>query len=78
MADVIFEVSSTHPVSIEVFDGEPGTRRQLGNGWYFWDETWSDPIGPYPSREEVDRACHEYAAELEAEREDLSSPLGAL
>lgn len=22
-------------------------------GWYFWDETWSTPFGPYETREET-------------------------
>lgn len=23
-------------------------------GWWFWDETWADRRGPYPTRKEVE------------------------
>ena len=31
--------------------------------WYFWDETWTDRLGPYETREEAAEACKEYDAE---------------
>jgi ABC-type ATPase with predicted acetyltransferase domain len=28
--------------------------------WFFWDETWSDPYGPYASRKEAVEALRKY------------------
>ena len=36
-------------------------------GWYFWDETWSNPVGPFSSQEEVRQALEDYARELYAQ-----------
>ncbi len=32
-------------------------------GWYFWDETWSNRHGPYPTKEEADAALKKYCEE---------------
>jgi hypothetical protein len=32
--------------------------------WYFWDETWSDALGPYQSEFAARMACKEYAENL--------------
>lgn len=36
-------------------------------GWYFWDETWANKIGPYESYEEANAALHAYIKELNYE-----------
>lgn len=28
--------------------------------WYFWNETWADEYGPYPTRIEAVKALKEY------------------
>ena len=33
-------------------------------GWYHYDETWSDAYGPYESKEEAVKALVEYAKSL--------------
>ena len=33
--------------------------------WYFWDETWSDRIGPYDSEQEANKKIRDYAHFLE-------------
>lgn len=35
-----------------------------GPGWYFWDETWSQAHGPFPSENDAHFACNEYAKTL--------------
>lgn len=32
--------------------------------WWFWDETWTDAYGPYPSKAEAEAACAKYAREV--------------
>lgn len=39
-----------------------GTRQPAG--WYFWDETWSDAIGPFDTEEDCRTDLKEYAEEL--------------
>lgn len=34
---------------------------QDGNEWFFWDETWTQFLGPFTSEEEAERASQEYA-----------------
>ncbi len=36
------------------------------NGWYYWDETWSNPTGPFPSYTEALANLLEYCEELNA------------
>lgn len=36
-----------------------------GNKWYFWDETWTQFLGPYDSESEADEAAKEYASYLD-------------
>ena len=31
-----------------------------GDGWYFWDETYSQPIGPFPDKWEADKTATWY------------------
>ncbi len=31
-----------------------------GEGWFFWDETWTDMIGPYSSETEASARLEEY------------------
>lgn len=33
-------------------------------GWWFWDETWADRHGPYPSEGEARTALKDYARQL--------------
>jgi len=35
-----------------------------GPGWYFWDETQSDCVGPYPSRRKAEEATERYGRYL--------------
>jgi hypothetical protein len=35
-----------------------------GDTWYFWDETWGDACGPYPTEAQARAACTGYAAQL--------------
>ena len=32
--------------------------------WWFWDEIWTDRIGPYDTKEEAIAACKRYAKEV--------------
>ena len=48
-----------HAESSFVHEGE-----KMESGWYFWNETWSDPHGPFDSEEEAVRVLRNYAAEL--------------
>ena len=34
---------------------DPVYQDQIDGKWYFWDETWSDPLGPFKSEEEARR-----------------------
>ena len=33
-------------------------------GWYFWDETGADCVGPYESRKDAEKALQDYAEYL--------------
>jgi len=33
-------------------------------GWYFWDETWTNAVGPYYTKTECDKAYEEYCEQL--------------
>lgn len=35
-----------------------------GSTWYFWDETWTDACGPYPTEADARVAVHNYAKTL--------------
>jgi len=35
----------------------------LLGGWYFWDETWSQRYGPYPTRSKVAFELAKYGVE---------------
>lgn len=35
-----------------------------GSGWWFWDETWANRIGPYASRKKTETAMRDYLAWL--------------
>lgn len=37
----------------------------LDNGWYFWDETWSNKHGPYETEEQARARLKEYLVWLE-------------
>jgi hypothetical protein len=37
------------------------TVHQHDNYWWFWDETWSTRLGPYPSHEEAEMALSRHA-----------------
>jgi hypothetical protein len=32
--------------------------------WFFWDETWSNELGPYNTQAEAEEACIQYAKSL--------------
>ena len=34
-------------------------------GWWFWDETWADRLGPFDTEEEARVALDKYAHSLE-------------
>jgi hypothetical protein len=36
-------------------------------GWYFWDETWADRIGPYETEEEAREKLAKYCIQLDLE-----------
>lgn len=36
-----------------------------GPGWYFIDEAWQYQYGPYELREDANKACKEYAKNLQ-------------
>jgi len=38
--------------------------RDQPSGWYFWDETWADRVGPYASRSECEAALASYTEVL--------------
>jgi hypothetical protein len=40
---------------------------QLNDGWYFYDETWSDVVGPYPTKEVARKMLDRYVARLEGQ-----------
>lgn len=42
----------------------PSPVHKEGNYWWFWDETWSNKHGPFPSKEIASKACIEYARSL--------------
>jgi hypothetical protein len=37
--------------------------QQEPDGWYFWDEVWSDRYGPYPTRNKAIFEQSKYCAE---------------
>jgi hypothetical protein len=37
---------------------------QENGQWYFWDETWAESIGPYPTEQECREALVGYVAYL--------------
>ena len=43
------------------------------NGWYFWDETWADKFGPYPT-EELARETLAHYMEILKSQEQESKP----
>lgn len=59
---------STDPVHVvleaEEEEGYGGEKVITLPGWYFWDETWANRHGPFPTREEAQEACNRYAASL--------------
>jgi hypothetical protein len=44
-------------------------------GWYFWDETWADRIGPFQSRDIAERALKDYSDFLTTGSIPEDSPL---
>ena len=46
--------------------------------WFFYDETWTDRHGPFPTREKASEACSRYAKTLDNYRgvEDEDEALG--
>lgn len=43
----------------------PETIHQDEAGWWFWDETWADRHGPYPTREAAEQELEGYLHWLE-------------
>lgn len=43
----------------------PHPVHRYGSVWYFWNETWSDVIGPYDTEEEANTAFNDYCAQLD-------------
>ena len=39
---------------------DPIHQNEEDGKWYFYDETWSDVLGPYETREEADKNLTEY------------------
>lgn len=35
------------------------------NAWWFWDETWSNDHGPFPTRYEAEQALKKYCEYLD-------------
>ena len=65
--DPIFEVANPklyegigNPLN-HIEDEFENMRNNLEDGWYFWDETWSDHHGPYSTediaREHLNKYC---------------------
>lgn len=42
----------------------PKVIHEEGGKWYFWDETWADRCGPYESREQCQKALHDYCIQV--------------
>tara|TARA_B100001964_G_scaffold61840_1_gene70446 strand:+ start:99 stop:341 length:243 start_codon:yes stop_codon:yes gene_type:complete len=36
-------------------------------GWFFWDETWANRIGPFQTEEEATKKCRSYLGWLDAQ-----------
>ena len=53
----------------------PGSIHQDADGWWFWDETWSDRHGPFlteqVAHEKFDAYCAELNGELYLTREEF-------
>jgi hypothetical protein len=43
---------------------EPEVVYEHEGKWYFWDEIYSDSLGPYKTKEEAEAACRRYAEQL--------------
>lgn len=39
---------------------DPVFKDEKDGKWYFWNETWSDPLGPYDTKEEAHREFRRY------------------
>lgn len=47
---------------------DPVYRSPIDGRWYFWDETWSDPLGPFKTESEARERLREYGKVLLSER----------
>jgi len=47
--------------AIDAAHMSPTHLNEEDGGWYFWDETWADRLGPYPTKQHADDACSFYA-----------------
>lgn len=45
-------------------------------GWYFWDETWANRIGPFPDEATANLECEKYARWLDGDDRDTLENLG--
>ncbi len=70
ISDPIFEV--TNPKLYEgvgnplnhIEDEFKNVYSNLEDGWYFWDETWTDAHGPYDAEDIAREHLNEYCKEL--------------
>lgn len=46
-------------------DPYPDEHDWRGPGWYFWDETWADRVGPYETYEIAKQRLIDYAHYLD-------------
>ena len=49
---------------------DPVYRSTIDGRWYFWDETWSDPLGPFKTEREARERLREYGRVLLNEMEE--------
>lgn len=45
-------------------------KKELNGEWYFWNETWSERLGPYGTKEEANLALSSYIIYLNGEHND--------
>lgn len=43
---------------------DPVYQSTVDGKWYFWDETWSDPSGPFKSEQEARRRLKWYCENI--------------
>lgn len=55
------ERDPVHYVEVETVSEWGGVEKP---GWYFWDESWANRLGPYESKEEAEKMLNKYCDEV--------------